>query len=458
MKKSKGKIDWRKIGRAVGTEFRENPIIIVCAIVILSNLLFGLLADPAYIRWRMRDLQSAYEEISTMDLEDLSEEDQEILQNFQSQGLEFVITDEKFHQIYMGGIWYDDEKLEKYMSGRADLYQEKPSITVRNFKNLHLLRLRAKIVQEDKTYYVYIRREMRAIYEFTSLTVIYYSMMGMLLLFTVDLILKHRDRKPSGAAGSRKAGGATGSRKAGSAAGSGKTGGAVQTQMDEAQKEFVANISHELKTPLAVISGQVEMLQTMGNEIDRDYYFASIREEIDRMSGLVGNLLDITIMEHNIEKMELTRVDATDLMEYMMLRYDALFKQNCIKVEPHIEKNVKVHANRMYLEQAVNNYIMNAFQHTAQGKRMGVSLTVEQDMAYIGVYNQGPNIPEAEMGHIWESFYANPSGKREKNPPISNAGLGLYMVKKIVDQHGGVCGVENKENGVQFWMRIPIEK
>ena len=450
MKKEKvGSRDWRKIGRAVGRELRDNPIVVVCIIVILSNLLYGLLADPAYIRWRMRDLRSAYKEISMMELEDLSEEDQEILQNFQSQGLEFVITDEQFRQIYMGGIWYDGEKFEKYIRGRVELYCEKPSITVSNFKNLHLLRLRAKVVQGNQTYYVYIRREVRSIYEFTSLTVLYYSMMGMLLLFTVDLILKHRDRKPSAAARSGKAGGAAGNRKA---------GGAAQTQMDEAQREFVANISHELKTPLAVISGQVEMLQIMGNEIDRDYYFASIREEIDRMSGLVGNLLDLTIMEHNIEKMELTRVDATDLMEYMMLRYDALFKQNCIKVEPHIEKNVKVHANRMYLEQAVNNYIMNAFQHTAQGKRMGISLTAEQDMAYIGVYNQGPNIPEAEMDQIWESFYANPSGKREKNPPISNAGLGLYMVKKIVDQHGGVCGVENKENGVQFWMRIPIEK
>lgn len=419
----------------------ENPIIIICVAVIFVNLLYGLLADPAYIQWKKKDLKAACEEISMMDLAELSEEDQEILQNFQSQGLEFLVTDEDFNRIYMGGLWYSDEQINKYIRSRLDLYQETPTVTERNFRNMHLIRLRVKLVQEQKTYYVYIRREIRSLSEFTSVTIVYFGVMGVLLLIVINSVLRTRKNGIYLPSAEKQQ----------------ISGDGAHVRMDEAEKEFVANISHELKTPLAVISGQVEMLQNMGDEIDRDYYFASIREEIDKMSGLVGNLLDITIMEHNIEKMEMSRVDLTDLMEYMLLKYDALFKKNSIKVESQIAKGCCVHANRMYLEQAVNNYIMNAFQHTAQGKRMSISLTAEADAACIAVYNQGPNIPEEDMDQIWQSFYANPNGRREK-PPISNAGLGLYMVKKIVDQHRGACGVENQEKGVQFWMRIPLEK
>ena len=191
-------------------------------------------------------------------------------------------------------------------------------------------------------------------------------------------------------------------------------------QLYQAQKEFVANISHELKTPLAVISGQVEMLQSMGDGIDRAYYFESIREEIKKMSDMVGDLLDITIIDHNMEHMEMSEVDFSDLMEYMILKYDALFQKNKIKLGAEIARNSKVRANRMYLEQAVNNYMMNAFQHTAQGNKIQIRLEKEDGSVRLGVYNEGSAIEDGDEELIWRAFTSvilrNGSSRRSRTP------------------------------------------
>jgi signal transduction histidine kinase len=230
-----------------------------------------------------------------------------------------------------------------------------------------------------------------------------------------------------------------------------------QGELAQAQREFVANVSHELKTPLAVISGQVELLQSMGDEIDRDYYFSSIREEITKMSDMVGNLLKLTSMEHHMEEMELAHVNLSDMMEYMILKYAALFQQNAIRLHTEIEKDCIILGNQMYLEQAVNNYIMNAFQHTAQGQTIRICLKKEGNQAVICVYNEGQQIKEEDMEHIWQDFYKRSEGKKYGgNLKLENAGLGLFLVKKIVDNHHGSCGVENREHGVEFWIRVPL--
>lgn len=150
-------------------------------------------------------------------------------------------------------------------------------------------------------------------------------------------------------------------------------------QLLESQREFVANISHELKTPLAVVSSQVEMLEIAGDKIDRSYYYSSIHEELDKMSRMVGELLDFSMLDNQMSSMEMSRVNVSEMIEYLLLRYDAMFRKNEIKVEQEIEKNCFAYGNRMYLERAVNNYLMNAFQHTEQGKRIRITLKKEKN-------------------------------------------------------------------------------
>ena len=231
-------------------------------------------------------------------------------------------------------------------------------------------------------------------------------------------------------------------------------------QLLESQREFVANISHELKTPLAVVSSQVEMLEIAGDKIDRSYYYGSIREELDKMSKMVGELLDFSMLDNQMSAMEMSKVNVSELVEYLLLRYDAIFQKNEIKIEKTVEKNCYVYGNRMYLERAVNNYLMNAFQHTEQGKWIRVRLKKEKQKVRLEVYNDGQNIQEDQMERIWDSFYTSSRKKQGTSGEMPNGqkniGIGLFIVRKIVEKHEGRCGAENMENGVLFWMELPV--
>lgn len=106
----------------------------------------------------------------------------------------------------------------------------------------------------------------------------------------------------------------------------------------------------------------------------------------------------------------------------------------------------------------MNNYLMNAFQHTEQGKKIRLSLKAEKQWLRLDVYNDGERITEEQMEHIWDSFYTSSRKKQPSSAGERNIGLGLFTVRKIVEKHQGSCGAENKENGVLFWMKLPIDK
>lgn len=410
-------------------------VLIVLAAGILCVYAFA--AYPFYCHMKAGTLQEAWAAIKEMDLSGLDEEDEEILKSFELEKLEILIADEDYKLVYATKNSEYGTQIEGNIIRHVEKYEEDARVTVRKYREIRTLRVRGLAVQKGEKYYVYIRKQTMAAQEVTKMSVIYFAC-GIAVLWLCGYLMERRRKKAEAQLEMEEEQG--------------------QEKLEQVRKEFVANVSHELKTPLAVISGQVEMLQSMGDKIDREYYFASIREEIDKMSALVGDLLDITVMEHNVEQMEFCTVNLSDMMDYMVLKYDALFRKNKVKVATSIEKDVLVSGNSMYLEQAVNNYIMNAFQHTAQGKKMSINLIVENGYARIGVYNEGPCITKKDMEQIWQSFYANSKAKLKKEQKISNAGLGLYLVKKIVIQHKGKCGVENKADGVEFWIYLPMTR
>lgn len=430
-------------------KWRQNPAMLLLITAAAVILLYAFLAYPLYTRMKMQVLKRAYREISAMNLAVLDEEDTAILQSFYADRLEFLITDENFALVYTNKNQSVDQQIERYVKAHLEEFAEEPSWAVREYSSFCVIRLRALLKPGGKTYYVYIRCEIHQVHEIIGYTVGYLILALLLICTAWYVLLKKREQKLAFAADREM--------QQESDGGKDEKNVRAQRRIDEAQKEFVANISHELKTPLAVISGQVEMLQCMGEEIDREYYFSSIREEIDKMTDLVGNLLDITVMDHHMEEMEMSEVNLSDMMEYMVLKYDALFKKNKIKLQSTLDENCVICANRMYLEQAVNNYMMNAFQHTAQGKRIHIRLCKKDGAARIEIYNEGPQIPVEDMERIWQSFYKSGRENHKKDLKLSNAGLGLYMAKKIVEQHGGRCGAENQEKGVMFWMELPAE-
>ena len=426
------------------------PIALFAAGIVLAYVFF---AYPFYMWMKLQIMKDAYQMIVQMDLSAMDEEDEEILQGYLDERMEIIITDEDFQPVYLSRRRDNEENIEKYIEASIDFYQTEPTVHIRRNSGLGIIRLRGLVEQEEK-YYVCIRKELRGVGEAIQYSAWYYALVLAAGLAGWHALLWRRLKKAKakGAAESLEL-----QRKQASGGDAAEHTGGTPEQLYQAQKEFVANISHELKTPLAVISGQVEMLQSMGDGIDRAYYFESIREEIKKMSDMVGDLLDITIIDHNMEHMEMSEVDFSDLMEYMILKYDALFQKNKIKLGAEIARNCKVRANRMYLEQVVNNYMMNAFQHTAQGNKIQIRLEKEDGSVRLGVYNEGSAIEDGDEELIWESFYISDTQERQQQK-IKNAGLGLYMVKKIVELHQGMCGAENREGGVEFWMRLPLKK
>ena len=347
----------------------------------VAVMLYSVCCYPIYTSSKARIMRQLYEDIHDMDLEELSEDDEETLGDYQKEKFETIIANENYEQIYTSRASLKTMQSRKYIENKIAQYTEEGTLEQRRMESRHILMFRGKIIQDGHTFYVYLRKDVQSVLEVIEGTRLYLAVV-LLLMVGLSYFLE----KMSKASTEKKA-------------------KQSDYQLLESQREFVANISHELKTPLAVVSSQVEMLEIAGDKIDRSYYYSSIHEELDKMSRMVGELLDFSMLDNQMSSMEMSRVNVSEMIEYLLLRYDAMFRKNEIKVEQEIEKNCFAYGNRMYLERAVNNYLMNAFQHTEQGKRIRITLKKEKKQIRMEVYNDGAQIKEEQMEHIWDSFY-----------------------------------------------------
>lgn len=411
-----------------------NKIWYLIAALVLMICLYAVGCYPLYTGQKTRTMKRLYREMKEMDLNDLDDDDLETLNEFQKEKFEVMIVNEKLNQIYTSKSAVPKDYINKQFGSRLDKYTEKAPVERRDLELRQVLILRGKVTQGDQIFYVYVKKDVQSGLDIIQGTVTYFSIALMLIVAGWYLCMKKEEK-------SRK-----------------KQSRQSEYQLLESQREFMANISHELKTPLAVVSSQVEMLEIAEDKIDRPYYYASIREELDKMSKMVGELLDFSMLDNQMNAMEISKVNVSEMLEYLLLRYDAMFRKNEIKVNSDLAANCYVYGNRMYLERAVNNYLMNAFQHTQQGKQITVTLRREKQSLYLEVCNDGEPIREDQMERIWDSFYTS---SKKKNPSAEggkNIGLGLFVVRKIVEKHKGSCGVENRSEGVAFWIRLPLIK
>ena len=414
------------------TPERKTLFLIIFLVCIVA--IYALGCYPAYTGMKIKVMHQFYNELQRMELADLDDDDIETLNEFQKEKFEVMVVNETFEQIYTTRTVVPRDYINKHIANKTENFSEKATVERRQMESRQILLLRGLITQGEHSYYVYIKKDVQSGLDIIKGTVWYFAVCLTLLTVFCYLWMK-------------------------------KEGKTVQAQTQrsdyrlmESQREFVANISHELKTPLAVVSSQVEMLEIGSDKIDRPYYYASIREELDKMSKMVGELLDFSMLDNQMSVMEVSRVNMSELLEYLLMRYDAMFRKNEIKVNPDIAANCYVYGNQMYLERAVNNYLMNAFQHTRQGKQIAVTLRREKQSLYLEVYNDGETIMEDQMERIWDSFYTSSRKKNQSVETGKNIGLGLFVVRKIIEKHKGSCGVENRTEGVAFWIRLPAMK
>ncbi|WZL81827.1 HAMP domain-containing sensor histidine kinase [Vallitaleaceae bacterium 9-2] len=218
--------------------------------------------------------------------------------------------------------------------------------------------------------------------------------------------------------------------------------------VEKMKKQFLAQATHELKTPISVIRGYAELVYDgiYKDEEERDHYITSIYNETEAISGLINEILDFSKMENGFFKIYPSAVDTSAWADHIIKTYEEYIKIHGLEVVCEMRLNhdmIDIDTNRM--EQVIKNLIANAVEH-AKSKVIITFAWVNQRL-YIAVENDGPPIASEDMPYIFDSFYKR-SGKK------SGTGLGLAIVKQIVLLHHGDYRVENTEEGVRFTVVI----
>ncbi len=226
-----------------------------------------------------------------------------------------------------------------------------------------------------------------------------------------------------------------------------------KTQIDEMRKEFLSNVSHELKTPLALIQGYAEGLKECINEDagSRDFYCGVIMDEADKMNQMVKKLLTLNQIEFGSHALTMERFNLTELIRGVIDSASILLVQNEIKLNFVEDMPIYVWADEFQIEEVITNYLSNAIHHAAGRKEIVISYTRKPDCVRVRVFNTGENIPEEELDNIWIKFYKVDKARTRE---YGGSGIGLSIVKAIMDAHHHECGALNREDGVEFWLEL----
>ncbi len=225
---------------------------------------------------------------------------------------------------------------------------------------------------------------------------------------------------------------------------------------DTLQKELIANISHDLRTPLTMIIGYSEVMRDLPGENTPENVQVII-DETQRLSELVNDLLDLSKLQAGTREPVMEVFNLTDLVEATMLRYEKLTERDGYRVEYTSDASVEIRADRTMLLQVIYNLINNAINYTGEDKLVRVTQTLSADRSSvrISVMDSGAGIPPEQIPLIWDRYYKIDKVHRRA---MIGTGLGLSIVKQILEAHHTVYGVESKlGEGSTFWFEMPVE-
>lgn len=230
-----------------------------------------------------------------------------------------------------------------------------------------------------------------------------------------------------------------------------------KSKIDEMRKQFISDVSHELKTPIALIQGYAEGLIENVNTDDesRKFYAEVILDESNKMDVLVKKLLELMKLEYGEYQFTNKEFNITELINEVIRKCEVMLKENEITVVFDKEKEIYVNADEFYIDQVVTNYFTNAIKHVKEinGKkeiRINIKETKDKKVR-VEVFNSGDNIEDEDLVRIWKRFYKIDSSR---NRDDGGTGIGLALVKAIMNNYNNKFGVENKENGVEFYFEL----
>lgn len=226
------------------------------------------------------------------------------------------------------------------------------------------------------------------------------------------------------------------------------------SKVDQLQKELIANISHDLRTPLTMIGGYAEVMRDIPGENSPENMQVII-DETKRLSTLVSAVMDYSRLQSGGQELSLDTYDLTKSVREVLKRYCKLTEQDGYEIVFEADENVEVLADETKITQVVYNLINNAIMYTGGDKKVLVRQTVENGQAIISVIDTGSGIPPEEIPEIWNRYYRAKSHRRA----AIGTGLGLSIVKSILDMHHLPYGVESKlGEGSRFWFAVKVKK
>ena len=219
----------------------------------------------------------------------------------------------------------------------------------------------------------------------------------------------------------------------------------------------MSNVSHELKTPIALIQGYAEGLKEGVNddEESRDFYCEVIMDEASKMNNMVKKLLTLNQLEFGNDAISMERFNITALIKNYLQSVEILCDQKEIKVQMEDYPPVHVWEDEFKVEEVFGNYFSNAMNHVAGEKIIDVKLLQTDEKVRISVFNTGQPIPEESLSHVWEKFYKVDKARTRE---YGGSGVGLSIVKAIMNSMNQDYGVVNYDNGVEFWFELDMGK
>ena len=229
-----------------------------------------------------------------------------------------------------------------------------------------------------------------------------------------------------------------------------------KVQVDEMRKEFLSNVTHELKTPIALIQGYAEGLKDniSEDEESRDFYCDVIIDEASKMNKMVKKLLTLNQIESGNDMVELERFDIVALIRAVLESSEILMKQRGLRVQFHPEKPIDVWADEYMIEEVVTNYLTNAIHYAEKDKVIDIRIVKDGARVRVSVFNTGEPIPQEDIDKIWIKFYKVDKARTRE---YGGSGIGLSIVNAIMESHNKPFGVINHSNGVEFWFELDAE-
>lgn len=235
-----------------------------------------------------------------------------------------------------------------------------------------------------------------------------------------------------------------------------------EREQENRRKEFVATISHELKTPITIISGQLEgMIYNIGKYKDRDVYLKKSYDATQELKDLVNEMMEVSKREILEQDLSLSKINISELLSKLVKRQAFLIEDKHLNTQLEINNNIEIYADEEKITKAINNIINNAIKYSPEGEDIIIRLYMRnnnksyrrnnKNILYLEIENTGTRIEERYLSEIFNPFFRIEKSRSRKT---GGSGLGLYIVSQILKSHGFKYSMKNKENSVVFTIQM----